>query len=237
MIFNLRNYQSITWAETLYLQTQMKKMKLIAALLCLVFWGIDAMAQKMTIEQMKTELEKSTNSPLYAKDVLKKRFKIDTISISRIGTYQSLADSLGYAGKLKKVYGPFGKSGSRFLVQVLAKAPINFYHISQIYIDTSVFRYRFADSLGNTIIRKINTGKDTFEHLAQTYSMGGETLTQGDLGWVAPGMLIPEIRREVVKRKKGDIFKVWSKNGLHIIKNTDDPKQDTGYSLMMRVFL
>jgi len=212
-------------------------MKLTAILLSLFFLNIDSIAQKMTVEQMKTELEKSVNSPLYAKDVLKKRFKIDTVSISRIGNYQSLADSLGYTGKVKKVYGPFGKPGSRFLVQVLAKAPINFYHISQIYIDTSVFRYRFADSLGNSIISRINSGKDTFEHLAQTYSMGGETLTQGDLGWLAPGLLIPEIRREVIKRKKGEVFKVWSKKGLHIIKNTDNPKQDTGYSLMMRVFL
>jgi hypothetical protein len=212
-------------------------MRLTALWIFLVFSALSATAQKMTIEQMKTELEKSNNSPLYAKDVLKKRFKIDTITISRIGTYSSLADSLGYTGKLKKVYGPFGPPGSRFLVQILAKAPNKFFHISQIFIDTSVFRPKFADSLGNSIIKKISTGKASFEQMAQTYSMGGEGMTQGDLGWVAEGILIPEIRREVAKRKKGEIFKVWSKHGLHIVKNTDDPKQDTGFTLMMRVFL
>ena len=212
-------------------------MKLIHVLAFLITFGNSASAQKMTVSQMKTELEKSTNSPLYAKEVLKKRFKIDTISISRIGTYLSLADSLGYTGQLKKVYGPFGKTGSRFLVQVLDKAPNKFFHISQIFIDSSVFRYRFADSLGTTIIRKINSGADTFEHMAQTYSMGGEAITQGDLGWVAEGMLIPEIRREIVHRRKGEVFKVLSNHGLHIIKNSDEPKNDTGFALLMRVFL
>ena len=136
------------------------------------------------------ELEKSSNSPLYTKDILKKRFKIDTVTVLRIGSYSSLADSLAYAGKVKKVYGPYGQGSQRFLVQILAKAPNTFYHISQIYIDTSVFRYRFADSLGNKIIEKLNSGADSFEHLSQTYSMGGETVTKGDLGWVARGTLM-----------------------------------------------
>jgi hypothetical protein len=212
-------------------------MKPRVAFLFFLILAFGAQAQKMTLSQIKSELEKSNNSPLYVKEVLKKRFKIDTVVVSRIGNYQSLADSLAYNGKLKKVYGPYGQSGNRFLVQVLDKAPNKFYRISQIYIDTSAFTYKFADSLGNSIIKKIKSGADTFEHLAQTYSMGGETLTQGDLGWVSEGLLIPEIRREVVKRKKGEIFKIWSKRGLHIIKKTEDPKQDTGFALMMRIFL
>jgi hypothetical protein len=212
-------------------------MRPIPALLSFLFFGLSAYAQKMTIVQMKIELEKSNNSPLYAKDVLKKRFKIDTVIVSRIGSYQSLADSLAYNGKLKKVYGPYGQPGSRFLVQVLAKAPNKFYRISQIYIDTSAFTYKFADSLGNTILKKIKSGANSFEQMAQTYSMGGEGLTQGDLGWVSEGLLIPEIRKELLKRRKGEIFKIWSKNGLHIVRKTEEAKQDTGFALMLRVFL
>ncbi len=186
---------------------------------------------------MKDGLEKTPNAPLYAKEVLKKRFKIDTIVIARTRYFNSLADSLGYKGQLKKVYGPYGEPGNKFLVQILAKAPNTFYRLSQIFIDTSILRYKFADSLGNSIIAKIKSGAETFEHLAQTYSMGGESASQGDLGWVAQGALIPEISNQLSKAKKGQVFRVWSKSGLHIIKKTEDGKKDTGFALLMRVFL
>jgi parvulin-like peptidyl-prolyl isomerase len=212
-------------------------MKMVAGLALLIFWSLSLSAQKMSIAQMKTELEKSPNSPLYAKDVLKKKFRMDTITISRIGLYNSLADSLAYAGKLKKVFGPYGPKSNRFLVQVLAKAPNTYYRISQIFIDTSIFKYKVADSLGYKITEKLKKGSDSFEQLAQTYSMGGESLSKGDLGWVAKGVLMPQIEREITKRKKGEVFKIWTKNGLHIIKKTEEPKQDTGFAILMRVFL
>jgi hypothetical protein len=190
-----------------------------------------------TIQGIKTALESSPNPPLYAKQILKKRFKIDTIVVTRTRAFNSLADSLAYNGKEKKVYGPYGPRGSQFLVQLLTKAPNQFYHIGQIFIDTSVFRMRIADSLGNLILQKLKDGTATFEQLAQTYSMGGESATRGDLGWIARGVLLPTIEHEVIVRKKGEVFKIWSPNGLHIIRKTDDPRQDTGFALMMRVFL
>jgi hypothetical protein len=191
----------------------------------------------MSIAQMKIEIEKANNSPLYVKDVLKKKFKIDTIIVSRTSQFRSLADSLAYKGQIKKVYGPYDQKDGRFLVQILAKAPNTFFHLSQIFLDTSVFSRKFADSLANSIIDKIHSGKTSFASMAASYSMGGESQTQGDLGWVAQGILLPSIERELVKRKKGEVFKVWSPNGVHIIMKTDDPKKDTGFVLAMRVFL
>ena len=196
-----------------------------------------AQAKKLTIPQIRAELEKSPNPVLYTKQILQKRFKIDTIVVTRTRAFNSLADSLAYYGKEKKAYGPFGPKGSQFLVQILNKAPNLFYHISQIFIDTSVFRYRIADSLGNLIMAKLKNGSATFEQLAQTYSMGGEGESKGDLGWIARGVLLPQIEHEVALQKRGEVFKIWSPNGLHIIKKTDDPKNDTGFALMMRVFL
>jgi hypothetical protein len=190
-----------------------------------------------TIPQIKAALESSPNPPLYAKQILKKRFKIDTIVVTRTRAFNSLADSLAYTGKEKKVYGPFGPRGSQFLVQVLTKAPNQFYHVGQIFIDTSVFRRRIADSIGNMILQKLKDGTASFEQLAQTYSMGGEGATKGDLGWIARGVLLPTIEHEIIVRKKGEVFKIWSPNGLHIIRKTDDARQDTGFALMMRVFL
>jgi parvulin-like peptidyl-prolyl isomerase len=71
--------------------------------------------------------------------------------------------------------------------------------------------------------------------MARTYSMGGEG--GGDLGWIARGAMMPQIEHEVNAHKKGEVFKVWSANGVHIIRKTDNPRQDTGFALLMRVWL
>lgn len=190
-----------------------------------------------SIPGIKAELEKSPNPLLYTRDILKKRFRIDTIIVSRTRHFNGIADSLAYTGKERKVYGPYGPAGNRFLVQLLSKAPNQFYHIGQIFIDTAVFRRRVADSLADAIIRKIRSGAATFEEMSQTYSMGGESTTKGDLGWIARGILQPTIEHEVLVHKKGDVFKIWSPAGLHIIRKTDDPRQDTGFALMLQIFL
>ncbi|HEX6180292.1 MAG TPA: peptidylprolyl isomerase [Chitinophagaceae bacterium] len=201
----------------------------------LLFTCIQLSAQKKTVAQMKAGLQTAQNPMAYARDSLKKKYKLDTIVVTRIGHYQSVADSLAYRGQIGKVYGPYDKG--RILVQVLAKVPNTFNRVSQIFLDTTVFRGRFADSMADAIIQRIQSGSTTFEQMAQTYSMGGEGLTKGDLGWIAQGTMIPEIERALTKRKKGEVFKVWTPAGVHIIKKTENSKQDHGFALMMRVFL
>lgn len=190
-----------------------------------------------TIPKIKAALEESPNPILYAKQILKKRFRIDTIIVGKTRHFEGLADSLAYNGKEKKVYGPYGPRGGKFLVQLLSKAPNQFYHVGQIFIDTSIFRKRLADSIGDVILKKIANGSATFEEMAQAYSMGGEAPLKGDLGWIARGMLMPTVEHEMIVHKKGDVFKVWTRAGLHIMKKLDDPKQDTGFALMLQVFL
>jgi PPIC-type PPIASE domain len=207
----------------------------ISPLIIAFLFSFTVSAQKKTTSQIKLEIEKSANSPLYVKDVLKKKFKIDTVAILRTTGFSSIFDSLGYHGKVGKVYGPYAKG--KVLMQVLAKAPGSFNRVSQIFLDTSVFSKRFADSLANNIISKIQNGQSSFEEMAQIYSMGGEGLTKGDLGWIAVGALLPPMEKELAKRKKGEIFKVWTANGLHIIRKSENTKQDHGYALIMRVFL
>jgi hypothetical protein len=196
--------------------------------------GFTVHAQKLTLAQMKAGMEKAVNPVAYVREVLKKKYKIDTVAVSNASRFIGLADSLAYAGKEKKVYGPFEK---KYLVQVLAKAPNTFNRISQIFIDTAVFTSRVADSLSNSIFRQIQSHKASFEDMAQAYSMGGEAATKGDLGWIALGSIVPEIEKELSGRKKGELFKVWSRTGVHIIKKTGDPKKDTGFALLLRVFL
>lgn len=210
-------------------------MKQVSVALLLVFCSSLCMAQKKTVAQIKAEIEKSTNGPLYVKDVLKKRFVIDTIVIRRTQHFVGLPDSLAYHGKVGKVYGPYGNG--KTLVQLLAQAPAKFNHVGQIFLDTAVFSRHFADSLANNILLRIKQGTSSFEDMAQTYSMGGESATKGDLGWVAVGYLLPQIEQGLERCKKGDMFKLWTANGVHIIRKLDNTKEDHGYALMMRVFL
>lgn len=209
----------------------MKKNLLLSFLL--MFTGF-LQAQKLTIAQMKAGMEKSTSPVAYVSQVLKKKYKIDSVSIINTTRFMSLADSIAYTGKLGKVYGPVE---NKYLIQVLGKAPNTFNRISQIFIDTSTFTYRIADSLANTILQRIKGGTATFEDMVATYSMGGEASTKGDVGWMALGFIVPEIDRELPKHKKGEVFKVWSRTGVHILKKTAEPKQDAGFVLLLRVIL
>jgi len=196
---------------------------------------VPTFAQKKSVAQIKKELQTAQNPIAYVRDTLKKQYRFDTIVVTRLRNFHGIADSLAYHGEIRKVYGPYDQG--KFLVQVLGKLPNTFNRISQIYIDTSVFRGKFADSIANSIITRIQNGSTTFEQMAQTYSMGGEGVTKGDLGWIAQGAMIPEIESAMRKHKKGDIFKVWTRAGVHVIKITENPKKDNGFALMMRVFL
>src|SRR4051812_5420736 len=166
-------------------------MKRIIFICTFLLGSLVGFAQKKTVAQIKAEIEKSTNGPLYVKDVLKKKFVIDTVPVMHIGNFAGLPDSLAYHGKVGKVYGPYDKG--RVLVQILGKAPNTFNRIGQIFLDTSVFSRKFSDSLATSIISRIQSGSASFEEMAQTYSMGGEAATKGDLGWVAAGAMKPMI--------------------------------------------
>ncbi len=191
-------------------------------------------AQKLTITQMKAGIEAAPNPISYVRTILKKKYQLDTVVVPNATYFSSIADSLAYHGKIRKVYGPYEK---KFLVQVLGKVPNTFHRISQVFIDTSVFSFRIADSLANSIITRIKSGSTSFEEMAATYSMGGEGRTKGDVGWIAQGALLPEIEKELNKYKKGELFKLWTKSGVHIIKKTYADKQDTGFALMLRIML
>jgi hypothetical protein len=194
-------------------------------------------AAPVTIRQMKEALEKSPNPILYARDVLKKKFRLDTVTVTQTRHFGGIADSLAYNGKEKAVYGPYGPKKGRFLVQVLSKAPNEFYHISQIFIDTSLFRYRVADSLGNLILKKLRNGSASFEEMAKTYGQGSNATANGDMGWIARGAMFPVVEHEIVSHKRGEVFKMWSRAGLNIIRKDDDPRKDTGFALMLQIFL
>lgn len=200
------------------------------------FTGFLFSVQGQTIAQIKKILD-TTNNPIgFVKYVLKKKYFIDTVTVVSTQQFMGKADSLAYHGKVGKTYGPFKKEN--ILVKILVKAPNTFYHIKHILLDTTVFDRSFAEIKADEIIGKINSGASTFATQASIYSADIESSPKGgDLGWFIQGVMLPQLDKEMVKHKKGDLFKVWSTSGLHIVSIADNPKEDTGYALLLRVIL
>jgi len=194
------------------------------------------LVKSQPLSQIKKELETTADPIGYVKYKLKKKYKIDTVTIMSTTSFLGLADSLAYKGTTGKVYGPFKKGN--YLIKVLAKIPNTFYHVSHILLDTSVFKMKFADSLATNIIKKIQTDSSSFTSMARTYSADNLSSSKGgDLGWFIRGAMLPELDKAIAAHKKGEIFKVWTPAGLHIVTITDNPKKDNGFALLLRVLL
>jgi hypothetical protein len=209
-------------------------LKQLVSIIAFVMMGLLLKSQSVT--QIKKVLD-TTHDPIgYVKFVLKKKYKIDTVTVMSTTSFMGLADSLAYKGKIGKVYGPF--KGGNYLIKVLAKVPNTFYHVSHILIDTTTFSKKFADSLAGNIIKKIQADSATFGSMARTYSTDRASASKGgDLGWFIRGAMLPQLDDAIAAHKKGDLFKVWTPAGLHVVTITDSPKKDNGFALLLRVFL
>jgi parvulin-like peptidyl-prolyl isomerase len=197
--------------------------------------ALNASSQKLTTAQIKKIMD-TTKNPVGFAVFLKKKYFIDTIAVLSTKSFLGKADSLAYHGKIGKTYGPF--KGENILVKILVKAPNTFYHVQHIVLDTTLFRQRFAENLADTIIEKINSGRASFAQMASTYSADNVSAVKGgDLGWFVRGVMLPQLDEAIASHKKGELFKVWTEAGLHIVKIADNPKKDIGYALMLRMLL
>lgn len=209
----------------------MKKVLFVALLV-----GCFFASQSQSIAQIKKELEATPDPIGYVKFKLKKKYVIDSIVVVSTSNFSGIADSLVYKGKVGKVYGPFKKAN--YLIKILFKAPNTFYHIQHIVIDTAIFRERFATNLADSILYKINNKIETFASMVNKYSADYASAAKGgDLGWFIRGVMLPQLDAALTKHKKGELFKVWTEAGLHIVRIVDNPKKDTGYGLLLRVIL
>lgn len=209
-------------------------MKKFIIIVVLIIVSANTFAQ--SIAQIKKVLDTTLNPIGFVKFILKKKYKIDTVAVMSSTSFLGLADSLAYNGKIGKVYGPW--KGANYLIKVLAKVPNTFYHVSHILLDTVLFKRNFADSLSKKIINKISDGTNTFAEMASTYSADrSSSVKGGDLGWFVRGAMLPQLDEAIAAHKKGDIFKVWTPAGLHIVTIKDNPKKDNGFALLLRVIM
>ncbi|HMG82447.1 MAG TPA: peptidylprolyl isomerase [Ferruginibacter sp.] len=213
-------------------------MRFLLCIFCFVLF-VTTTAKAQTIEQIKTELAASKDPLGYVKFKLKKTYKVDTVTIVSTNSFVNFGDSLAYFGKVGGVYGPFrSKDGRKYLLEILGKASNTFYHVYHILLDTSTFQKKFVNALADTIIAKIKSGQNTFGEMAVTYSSDNISGSKGgELGWFCRGVMLPQLDIAIQTHNKGDIFKVWTTMGLHIVTLKDNPRKDTGYALMLRVLL
>ena len=70
--------------------------------------------------------------------------------------------------------------------------------------------------------QRIITGKATFDGLARVFSEDGSAQQGGDLGWVNPGMFVPEFESVMDQLKENDISApTVSRFGVHLIQVLD----------------
>ncbi|HTB51979.1 MAG TPA: peptidylprolyl isomerase [Ferruginibacter sp.] len=207
--------------------------------LCCLLLFVVAVSKAQTVVQIKTELAASKDPLGYVKFKIKKTYKVDTVSIVSTSSFVNFGDSIAYYGQVGNVYGPFkSKNGKSYLLEILGKASNTFYHVAHILLDTTTFQKKFVNALADTIISKIESGRATFEEMAITYSSDNTSGSKGgDLGWFCRGVMLPQLDVAIQSHKKGDVFKVWTNMGLHVVTVKDNPKKDTGFALMLRVLL
>lgn len=208
----------------------MLRVSVLFILLCLSAGSVNA--QKMSVNALKSGMEQATDPVTFLKKS-KRKYRLDTVIITSNKQFFRINDSLGYHGKIKKVYGPYGDT---VMFQILAKAPNIFYRASHILLDTPKLNTSVARKLSDTILARIRRKATNFEDMARIYNTDGSGPVGGDLGWRARGTLIPNMENAILKRKKGEIVKAWSPYGLHIIKVTGTPVQDIGFAIIVTVY-
>ena len=67
--------------------------------------------------------------------------------------------------------------------------------------------------------KQIESGSKTFEDIARQYSEDGSAASGGDLGWAAPGVMVPEFEQAMNELALGGLSEpVTSRFGLHLIQ-------------------
>ncbi|MBF2707772.1 peptidylprolyl isomerase [Flavobacterium soyangense] len=96
-----------------------------------------------------------------------------------------------------------------FTYKILFETNINAFRVSYIFLDASKISLAEIEKLRTEILEEYKNGI-SFSNLANKYTM--DNGKDGDLGWFAEGMMVPDFEKAVKNHKQNDIFKVDIEN-------------------------
>lgn len=123
------------------------------------------------------------------------------------------------------LYGPYEEQGSYFMAKVLDKRVMpdsaEAKHILRRVATGTAAEYAMADAYIDSLRNELNRGAK-FSKLAEDNSEDpGSGSKGGDLGTFQQGMMVPEFNKAVFNGKAGEVYKVRTQFGIHLIKVED----------------
>jgi peptidyl-prolyl cis-trans isomerase D len=137
------------------------------------------------------------------------------------GTLDMQIDSVIFDAPVGTVYGPYTVGTSFHIAKLIASKVLpDSVHARHILIPIEGTTKEAAHAKADSIKDLLNKGAD-FGALAMQYSTDqGSKIKGGDLGWFAPGMMVPSFNDACFEGKVGDRPVVESQFGVHIIEIT-----------------
>jgi peptidyl-prolyl cis-trans isomerase D len=145
----------------------------------------------------------------------------------RRGSFSPNIDSMLFNAPIGQVSQPVEDKGMYRIFKVVDRQAkpdsLRASHILISYagtpIKTATRTREAASKLADSILNVVQKAPASFEALAGTLSDDEAAKTKlGDLGWFADGAMVPEFNEAVLKGSAGDIKKVETQFGYHIIK-------------------
>jgi peptidyl-prolyl cis-trans isomerase D len=179
---------------------------------------------KSNIQKAYDEFLVTTDVPGFVNSTSDNRYDS---SWRKRGSFAPNIDSMLFNAPVGQVFQPLEDNGMYRIFKVVDRQAkpdsLRASHILVSYAGTpvqSATRTReAADKLADSILSVVQKNPAAFEGIAGTLS-DDETakLKLGDLGWFADGAMVPEFNEAVLKGTVGDIKKVETQFGYHIIK-------------------
>lgn len=171
---------------------------------------------ELGLADMKNAFANSTDDTLFVRE----NADSPIIRYFKSNELPGMSDSMMFNSPTNTVYGPMrnGNFFALYKVKDVKTAPdsVRASHILIPVTEDSASAIILADSLFTAAKR----GGD-FAELAKEYSTDGSAANGGDLNWFTEGRMVPEFNDACFNGSTGDIVKVTTQFGIHIIKITD----------------
>jgi len=143
------------------------------------------------------------------------------------GSFSPMIDSMLFNAPIGQVFQPMEDNGMYRIFKVVDRQAkpdsLKSSHILISYagtpIKTATRTREAADKMADSILKVVQKNPAAYESIAG--SLNDDEVAkakQGDMGWFADGAMVPEFNEAVLKGAIGDIKKVETQFGYHIIK-------------------